>query len=279
MEIHNGDVTLNVEVDGPESAPPLVLLHGITSTHRTWTWLLPDLVADWRVHRLDFRGHGRSDRTPDGYDHGGYVSDAAALCAAAGSPCVVVGHSLGGGTAAALAQRHPELVRAAVLEDPPLLVRPQMEGNSLLDAFRLMRESVPRFQAEGVDAATLADILAAAPSSTGPTFAELLHRDAIDAMAEGLLELDASVLDPVLEGTVRFLYDAAAGVPVPTLLVTADPASPDAVCGTAEATRLVATSPDARLEVVTGSGHLVHDGLAGRATFRDLVLDFLAAHR
>ena len=42
----------------------------------------------------------------------------ARVAAAHGGPVVLVGHSMGGGIAAALAARRPDLVAAAVLEDP-----------------------------------------------------------------------------------------------------------------------------------------------------------------
>ena len=275
MEISNGDLTLHVAVDGDAGAPPIVLLHGITASVRTWDWLVPHLVERCRVLRLDFRGHGRSGRAPGAYDWAGYVSDAAAVCRDAGEPCTIIGHSLGGGTAAVLAQMHPELARAVLLEDPPLAVAGNLEGNTLLDGFRLMRESIPRIQSEGVPADVVAQILAQAPSAAGATFGELLYPDALVAMAEGMLELDASVLDPVLDGTIRPLFDPAMAIPVPTVLVTADPASPDAVTRPADVERLTAASPHAKVRVMTGASHLIHDELANRQNFLDEVLAFL----
>ena len=46
------------------SAPPILVLHGITQSTATWGWLVPHLADTHRVVRLDFRGHGRSGRTP-----------------------------------------------------------------------------------------------------------------------------------------------------------------------------------------------------------------------
>ena len=87
------------------------------------------------VLRLDFRGHGDSDRAPGAYGMPEYVSDAVAVCEQlAQRPCVVVGHSLGGATAAALAQQRPDLVRAVVLEDAPLFLNDGLGENSLLAA-------------------------------------------------------------------------------------------------------------------------------------------------
>jgi pimeloyl-ACP methyl ester carboxylesterase len=277
MEIELDHRTLHVTSDGDPSGSPVLLLHGITSCTATWEWLVPDLVAlGRRVLRLDFRGHGRSGRTPGEYHMEGYVADAAAVCSqVAEAPCIVIGHSLGGGTAAGLAQRHPELVRALVLEDPPLGAARRLEGNSLLDGFRLMRTSVPRLQADGIAVEVLAAILGRAPSPVGTPFAELLHADALTAMAEGMLQLDASVLDPVLEGVSTPVFDPDLPIDVPTLLITADPSSPDAVARPADAEQLIATSPLAEVLVMRGASHLVHDELAHRDAFRSAVLDFL----
>ncbi|MCU1500894.1 MAG: alpha/beta hydrolase fold protein [Ilumatobacteraceae bacterium] len=277
MEIHNGDLALNVVVDGDAASPPVLLLHGITGSVRAWDWLVPHLVDRHRVIRLDFRGHGRSGRAPGDYHLPGYLDDAVATCRqAAAVPCVVIGHSLGGVTAAALAQQHPDLLRGALLEDPPLGASGELEGNPLMDGFRLMRESIPRLQAGGIPAPVLADVLAGTPSATGPTFGELLHPDALLAMAEGLLELDASVLDPVIDGSIRPAFDPTRPITVPTLVITADPASPDAAARPADVERLTATSPQAKARVVQGAGHLIHDELAHRDEFLAEVLGFLA---
>ena len=121
VKIRNGPIELHVAADGDPAAPPILLLHGITSYGGTWDWIPPDLVDRFHVLRLDFRGHGASDRTPGDYFPEGCVSDAVdAIEQAAGKPCVVMGHSLGGATAAALVQQHADLVVAAVMEDPPL---------------------------------------------------------------------------------------------------------------------------------------------------------------
>ena len=80
-------------------------------------------------------------------------------------PTVIVGHSLGGGTAAGLAQTAPELVRGVVLEDPAIMApdassaADALEGNALLDGFRLLRESVPQMQAAGMSATDLVAML------------------------------------------------------------------------------------------------------------------------
>lgn len=289
MQVRNGSIELHVAEDGDPSAPPILLLHGITSFGGTWEWLVPALAERFRVLRLDFRGHGSSDRTPDEYTPDGYVGDAvAAIEQAAGGRCVVIGHSLGGATAAALVQQHPDLVVAAVMEDPPLGLagtppagdgggdgNSALEGNSLLDSFRLMRESVPRLQESGIALDALVDVLAAAPSATGGTFGELLHPDGIRAMAGSLLAVDASVLDPVLSGSIRSFLDPDEPFHVPSLIVCADPGKPDAVADPGLAQHFADISPATEVVVVDGAGHLVHDELASRHRFRDTVLAYL----
>src|SRR3954470_4953031 len=126
VELHTDELTLHYEDDGDPDAPPILLLHGITQSTATWGWIVPHLAPDHRVVRLDFRGHGRSGRTPGAYTFPGYVADATAICERVlGQPAIVIGHSLGGGTAAALAQTRPDLVRGVVLEDPAIMQPPK----------------------------------------------------------------------------------------------------------------------------------------------------------
>jgi pimeloyl-ACP methyl ester carboxylesterase len=285
VKIRNGSLELHVAEDGDPSAQPILLLHGITSFGGTWDWIVPTLAERFRVLRLDFRGHGASDRAPGEYTPAGYVSDAvAAIEQAAGRPCVVMGHSLGGATAAVLTQRHAGLVAAAVLEDPPLgftgsphgdAAGDALEGNSLLESFRLIRESAPQLQSSGITVDVLSGILAAAPTASGGTFGELLHPDGIASMAGSLLTVDASVLDPVLTGTIRSFLDPDAPFQVPSLIVCADPSKPDAVADPALARHFADISLATEMIVVDGAGHLIHDELASRDRFRDAAVDFI----
>ena len=283
MELRTDELTLHYEDDGDPDAPPILILHGITQSTATWSWLVPHLAADHRVVRLDFRGHGRSGRTPGRYVFEGYVADATAVCEQVlGRPALVVGHSLGGGTAAGLAQTRPDLVRGVVLEDPAIMAPPQpeevsaLEGNTLLDGFRLMRESIPRLQESGMSAADLANVLRNAPSPSGPLFGEAVHDDALDAMAEAMLLLDATVLDPVFDGSSTPVFDPDRELPVPGIVLAGDPSSPDTIVREADVARLAKHSPKIEARVVTGAGHLIHDSRQHRDAVLDAVRDVLA---
>jgi esterase len=287
MRIRNGDIELEVTVDGSNDAPPVVLLHGIISSSRTWDWIVPHLARTRRAIRVDFRGHGGSDRAPGEYHMANYVSDAVAACEqVAGVPAPVIGHSLGGATAAALAQQRPDLVRGILLEDAPLSDLERGDGddaaggsaeeNALLAAFRLMRESIPQLQANGVTADQLAQILTAMPSASGATFGEILLADGIRTMAVGMLKVDASVLDGVLDGTIVRNFDPDRPINVPVTAIAADPSMPDAVTQPADLDQLAATSPTVETVTMAGAGHLIHDSTSARDDFRAMVDRFLA---
>jgi pimeloyl-ACP methyl ester carboxylesterase len=283
VELQTDDLTLHYEDDGDPSAPPILLLHGITQSTATWGWLVPHLTDGHRVVRLDFRGHGHSGRTPGHYAFPGYVADATAICERVlGAPAVVIGHSLGGGTAAALAQTRPDLVRGVVLEDPAIMAPPSagevaaLEGNTLLDGFRLMRESIPRLQESGISPADLANILRGAPSPSGPLFGEAVHDDAIDAMAEAMLLLDATVLDPVFDGTNTPVFDPHAELPVPGMVAAGDHDLPDTIVRANDIALLTKHSPKIEVRVATGVGHLIHDSRTQRQAILDAVRDVLA---
>jgi pimeloyl-ACP methyl ester carboxylesterase len=283
VELQTDAVTLYYDDDGNPDAPPILVLHGITQSTATWAWLVPHLAAEHRVVRLDFRGHGRSGRTPGAYSFPGYVADATAICEhVLGRPAVLVGHSLGGGTAAGLAQLRPDLVRGVVLEDPAIMVPPPsselgaLEGNTLLDGFRLMRESIPRLQASGISLADLANVLRGAPSPAGPAFGDVTHEDALEAMAEGMLLLDATVLDPIFDGTHAPVFDPHRGLPVPGIVLAGDPSSPDTIVRAPELALLAEHSPEIDQRVVAGAGHMIHDSVRHRQSVLQAIRDLLA---
>jgi pimeloyl-ACP methyl ester carboxylesterase len=283
VELQTDELTLHYEDEGDPSAPPVLVLHGITQSTATWGWLVPHLADSHRVVRLDFRGHGHSGRTPGRYIFDGYVADATAICERVlGQPAIIVGHSLGGGTAAGLAQTRPDLVSAVALEDPAIMVPPSpgdlaaLEGNTLLDGFRLMRESIPQLQASGMSKDDLVNILRAAPSPSGPVFGEHVHDDALDAMAEAMLLLDATVLDPVFDGTNTPVFDPHRELPVPGVVVAGDDAMPDTIVRGDDIALLTKHSPKIEVRVATGAGHLIHDSRAHRQTILDAVRDVIA---
>ena len=273
MQIENDGVSLHVAEDGNPDGPVVLFLHGITGSTDTWDWAVPELAATHRVLRLDFRGHGASDRAPGTYGFTSWTSDATAVCEqVARGPAVLVGHSLGGGVAAAVAQQRPELVRAVLLEDPAIMSGGVEGGdgepNALLAVFSMMRESIPMLQASGMTVDALVGMLSDSPSLDGRLFKESLHADAIHAMAIAMLRLDASVLDRVIAGVMDTVYDGRAGMTVPGIVLAGDEASPDTIVRTSEKALLAESSPNIDVRMVAGAGHLIHDSLEHRETMR-----------
>ncbi len=99
--IDAGDVRLTVHHwGGAHDAPPVLLAHPTGFHGVVWEPVATRLVArGHRVWSFDFRGHGTSDRSPDGYGWDGFARDALAVTrhlALDGDPSLLaVGHSKG----------------------------------------------------------------------------------------------------------------------------------------------------------------------------------------
>jgi pimeloyl-ACP methyl ester carboxylesterase len=62
MRFDSEGVGLNVEDDG--DGPPVVFLHGVAGSARTYAWLPAEITRGRRILRVDLRGHGGSDHAP-----------------------------------------------------------------------------------------------------------------------------------------------------------------------------------------------------------------------
>jgi pimeloyl-ACP methyl ester carboxylesterase len=112
--------TLQVVEHGPRGASPIVLIHCFTCAIDWWDGMVPALERRHRVLAVDLLGHGGSEKPSSGYS----IPHQAELVAQAMErlrvgPAEVVGHSLGGGVAVALAQSSPRLVERVVIVDTP----------------------------------------------------------------------------------------------------------------------------------------------------------------
>jgi len=100
------------------TGPGILLLHGLMGRATTWWPVARWLVRYGRVVGLDARGHGHSPHRGGPWRTEDFVADAAAVLRSHDlAPAVVIGHSMGGLHAWALAATHPDLVRAVVVED------------------------------------------------------------------------------------------------------------------------------------------------------------------
>ena len=119
LELSSGDVQV-VETAAQTDKPgaPIVLIHGYGASLQWWDSVVPLLSKDHRVIAVDLLGHGGSEKPSGGYemeDQAGLVAEALSQLRVQGA--VVVGHSMGGSVATALATQSSELVDRVVIVD------------------------------------------------------------------------------------------------------------------------------------------------------------------
>ncbi|MER8033739.1 alpha/beta fold hydrolase [Streptomyces hydrogenans] len=106
------------EAEGAGEAPVTVVFsHGFCLSQDSWHYQRAALRGRVRTVFWDQRGHGRSARGPEEpvtIDRLGRDLKAVIDAAAPEGPLVLVGHSMGGMTVMALADRYPELIRDRV---------------------------------------------------------------------------------------------------------------------------------------------------------------------
>lgn len=118
----------------PGPAPDLMIAHGLFGSARNWGGIARALADRGRIVAVDLRNHGQSPWSPA---HG-YADLAADLAEVAGTlapPVDVLGHSMGGKAAMALALTHPAQVRRLVVAD----IAPVAYGHSPLPLVAAMQ--------------------------------------------------------------------------------------------------------------------------------------------
>lgn len=97
----------------------LMFIHGYGESLMSWRLILDRFTRDYRVLALDLPGYGLSEKPDVAYDLDFYRRWlGAVLTRETTGPVVVIGHSMGGELAAALALDHPDRVSAVILLDP-----------------------------------------------------------------------------------------------------------------------------------------------------------------
>lgn len=256
---------------GPDGAPALLLLHGLTDSGEGWADAVRRWTPSYRVLAWDARGHGVSPRfTPEQLDSGvaeTMVADAIAVLEKLASDGlrepVLVGHSMGGGTAGVVAGLRPDLVSAVVLEDPALGSDPaetpedrQRAGQERVRDAQLWREDPEGALAKGM--VENPDW----PKTEYAGWARSKGQTDLDMLATG----QARVLRP--------WADVAAAIEAPALLVAADDPY---LWGDAALDELKAIgNPHVEIHRIPGSGHCVRRSRT--ENFHALVDPWITAH-
>lgn len=244
-------------VAGPDAAPTLVLLHGITGSAVS----LAEAIDHWagrgyRVVAVDARGHGLSPKwTSAQLERAGevLVGDLIAVLedldtascgrAALGLPTspapVVIGHSMGAATAMVAAGRRPDLVCGLVLEDPARF------------GTRSQRELLARGAArERARAAEVADL----PAAVGRALETMPDAEALPGVWASQRTDPGLLLSGVVAPEVPW-DEAMAALDVPALLLTGD--RPGSARVGREGLATAARNPRITPVLVPGAGHQV----------------------
>lgn len=117
MKIDAGDgARLNVEVAGPDSAPPLVLSNSLGTNLHMWDPQVAALTKNFRLIRYDQRGHGQSDAPATVYSIERLANDVLAILDHFKiGKTDFCGLSMGGFTGQWLARFHPGRLNRLVL--------------------------------------------------------------------------------------------------------------------------------------------------------------------
>ena len=128
---------LHFRDENPGKARVFVFVNSLGSDFRIWDELIAHWAGAVRTLRYDLRGHGLSDAPPAPYAMDDHVADLAALLDAQGiKGATVVGLSVGGMIAQALAAQRPDLARHLVLCDTVHKIGTEESWNARIDAVR-----------------------------------------------------------------------------------------------------------------------------------------------
>jgi epoxide hydrolase 4 len=140
--IRTNGVQLHTVMAGPQSGPPVILLHGFPEFWRGWVKQLPALVdAGFRVIIPDQRGYNLSDKPPGvkAYRLRELVNDVSGLIDVLDYEKVnLVGHDWGAVVAWMMAIWHPERIRRLGIMNAP---HPAVMRRFLMRDFEQMRRS------------------------------------------------------------------------------------------------------------------------------------------
>jgi pimeloyl-ACP methyl ester carboxylesterase len=236
-------VTLQYVVQGRADGQPIVLLHGIGDSWRSFELVLPHLPDRYRVFAISMRGHGWSDAPPSGYTLPAFAADISAFMAELDLRNVtLVGHSLGSFVAQAVAVEDRGRIGKLVLigSGPGGVSSPTIRAEAQ-QMFRAVRAPVDPAFARDFQAST---VTAPVPAAFMERMYEQIVRAAPHmwaAAAEGIYNAD--------------IAKALPRVKAPTLLIWGDQ---DSMLLRAEQDALLAGLPNARLVVLEGHGHTPH---------------------
>jgi len=222
--------------------PPILIAHGLYGSARNWGGIAKKLSNDRLVITVDMRNHGASQWF-DSHNYLDMAADLAEVITAHGEVADVIGHSMGGKAAMALALTHPQLLRRMIVADiaPVSYDRTQAP---IIDALRKLDLSEIEKRSE-------ADRLLAAYITDAGTRAFLLQ--SLD-LKEKRWRFNMDALEAEMPKIMGFPeFNMAFGNPVLFL----SGANSDYVLNSQRA-QIKARFPNARFARIPGAGHWLH---------------------
>jgi pimeloyl-ACP methyl ester carboxylesterase len=242
LRVNGVELYYEEEGTGPEA---VVFAHGLLWSVRLYDAQVAALRDRYRCIRFDFRGQGRSEVAPSGYDMDTLTEDAAALIEALrAGPCHFVGLSMGGFVGIRLAARWPGLVRTLALLDATVDAEP---GGSAV-RYKLMAW-VGRWVSVRLVLGGAMNVLFGRKFLGDPARAaerEQFRRAALGANAAGLYRAVYGVV------TRKAVLAEVGKVSAPTLVLVGED---DVATPPERARRLHELIPHSRLVVIPGAGH------------------------
>jgi pimeloyl-ACP methyl ester carboxylesterase len=230
--------------------PPVILLHGLFGAARNFGAIQRALAPNYRVLALDMRNHGDSPHEPD-MRYPTQAEDVRATLGAYGiQKAAIIGHSMGGKTAMALALQHPEMVSRMLVAD--IAPVPYQHGNrEIAEALKAI-PLTPTLTRQQADAALSATVLR---PDIRAFLLQNLRFGPNPHWRIGLDEIAAAISD--LEGWI----DLPGSYTGPSLFVT----GADSAYVLAEHRPVIRQKfPSARFVAIKNAGHWVHaDNPAG----------------
>jgi 3-oxoadipate enol-lactonase/4-carboxymuconolactone decarboxylase len=259
-------LTLRVHEGGREDAPTVVLLHPFGLTMKIWRDTIATLEQDFHVVAYDAPGHGKSARPRKPLTLALLARTCVGLLDALGiEDAMLVGNSMGGGTALTVALDHPGRASAIVLIDSVGLDFSPWYG----PAWRMLSPSDVHSSPDW--AWTFA--MDVATSVESPLIEELTA----DLLAVRSDPLDRDTSLPFWSIVAHMVvHDRSADLPsvtVPALVLTG---TEDYVVSPDHARRLATGIRGAALVELDGLGHLPEAEDSGRVL--EATLPFLRAH-
>ena len=161
-------VTLEYVERGNPNGTPVIFLHGVTDSLKSFEHVLPHLPESIRAIAVSQRGHGDSSRPEAGYRYTDFSADVAAFMDALGiRQAVIVGHSMGGLVAQRFALDHPERTRGLMLLGTFASINQNREVKAMWDStLATLTDPVDPAFVRGFQESTLAQPIAPAALDT-----------------------------------------------------------------------------------------------------------------